>query len=986
MASRKSSFKLLLPVFLLLLTAYSTFPEAKLANSGVKGFRVACNEEERAALLKFRQGLKDPYGRLSSWVGEDCCNWTGIGCSNQIGNVLKLDLSNPNYYVEKPTAATGYMRACLGGELDPSLLSLTYLNYLDLSCNNFQGIAIPSFLGSLKKLRYLDLSQSSFGGMVPPQLGNLSNLFYLDLSHLTTYSYPQNPWVSDFYWLSSLSSLQYLSLGNLNLSLATTNWLPAVNMLPSLLELHLPDCELRNLPQSIPFVNFTSLQVLELSHNHFNTSLPQWLFNISTLVTVVLSHSKFTGSTPQISWKNNHCSLQTLDLSYNSVSMEIQELIEGLSRCSNSSLKLLDVKYNNVRGLLPDSLGSLQYLETLRISQNALFGPLPTTIGNLSHLQVLDLAFNMMNGTIPKSIGQLAQLNSLDLWGSSWEGIISEIHFSNLSLLTDLSLSSTNNSLVFHFSHEWIPPFPLYSLSISDCKLMNPRFPTWLRNQSFLNEITLSTVGISDTIPDWFWGKSPYPYWWSNVDLSNNQLRGQLPKLVNFAEEASVNLNSNSLEGSLPFWPNVIELALASNRFSGPIPLNIGQEMPNMNILDLSRNNLNGSIPSSISKMKSLSSLDLSRNYLSGNIPSDWKGLQSLTTIDFSNNNLFGQIPSSMCSQLPSLSWLRLSNNNLSGEIALSLRNCTNLYTLDLGGNKFSGTIPTWIGDDLHLFSYLLLGANMFTGNIPQQICGLPDVHVLNLSQNILSGSIPRCLGNLEQMKHRVYLFKPWPLTTFMNTPFLDLQHMDLKVKRLAYEYTNKLLPLINSIDLSSNNLSGEIPEEITNLTYLGSLILSRNQLTGKIPQGFGSLDKLETLDLSVNHLRGPIPISMTSMTALNNLNLSYNNLSGPIPSTNQFHTFIDPAIYEGNSRLCGPPLPTPCSTSNNEDPQPKEDAVEDEDESGKIWFYVSTALGFKVGFWAVFGSLVIKRPWRHAYFQFLDKLKVRLLLVTTGN
>lgn len=233
-------------------------------------------------------------------------------------------------------------------------------------------------------------------------------------------------------------------------------------------------------------------------------------------------------------------------------------------------------------------------------------------------------------------------------------------------------------------------------------------------------------------------------------------------------------------------------------------------------------------------------------------------------------------------------------------------------------------------------------------------------------------------------MKHRVYLLKP--LTTFMNTPLLDLQHMDLKVKTLAYEYTNKLLPLINSIDLSSNNLSGEIPEEITNLTYLGSLILSRNQLTGKIPQGFGSLDKLETLDLSVNHLRGPIPISMTSMTALNNLNLSNNNLSGPIPSTNEFHTFIDPTIYEGNSGLCGPPLPIPCSTSNNEDPQPKEDAVEDEDESGKIWFYVSTALGFIVGFWAVFGSLVIKRPWTYAYFQFLDKLKVRLLLVTTGN
>ncbi|PRQ57972.1 putative transferase [Rosa chinensis] len=156
----------------------------------------------------------------------------------------------------------------------------------------------------------------------------------------------------------------------------------------------------------------------------------------------------------------------------------------------------------------------------------------------------------------------------------------------------------------------------------------------------------------------------------------------------------------------------------------------------------------------------------------------------------------------------------------------------------------------------------------------------------------------------------------------------------------------------------------------------LDSLNLSHNHLTGKIPEGIGSLHKLEALDLSGNHLWGLIPSSMTSMTALSKLNLSFNNFSGPIPSANQFLTFNDPTSFEGNSGLCGPPLPTQCSSVN--DPAVKVDEDE-EDKYGKLWFYASTSLGFIVGFWVAFGSLVIKRSWRHAYFQFLDNMKDKL-------
>ncbi|KAM5555282.1 hypothetical protein ABKV19_023268 [Rosa sericea] len=562
---------------------------------------------------------------------------------------------------------------------------------------------------------------------------------------------------------------------------------------------------------------------------------------------------------------------------------------------------------------------------------------------------MLDLSSNSkMNGTIPESIGQLRELKYLDLSGCSWEGFISENHFQNTSRLEWFYLSSeASNSLVFNVSHDWIPIFNLTNLYITDCKLMDTAFPVWLRSQKFLNFLILQRVGISDTIPDWFWRFSPFLTY---VVSSHNQLRGNLPKSVSSSLQYVI-LKNNSLVGSLPLWPNVTQLNLASNRFSGPISLNIGHEM------------------------SKLVFLDLSRNYFSGNIPRDWTGLQDLKVIDFSNNNLSGEIPSSMCSQLPSLKWLRLSNNNLSGNLESSLQTCRNLSALDLTGNNFSGTIPDCIGENLHTLSYLLLGANKFTGNIPHQLCDLSSLQVLDLSQNNISGSIPSCLGGLKQMTTGDGLLGDWISGLAFYGSVYDPMHIDLNVKGVEYEYIDKIIGLIKKFDLSSNNLWGEIPEEVKNLMALGSLNLSHNHLTGKIPEGIGSLHELEALDLSSNHLWGLIPSSMTSMTSLSKLNLSFNNFSGPIPSANQFLTFNDPTSFEGNSGLCGPPLPTQCSSASHDDPTLKVEENE-EDKYGKLWFYASTALGFIVGFWVVFGSLVIKRSWRHAYFQFLDKMK----------
>ena len=104
----------------------------------------------------------------------------------------------------------------MGGKISPSLLNLKYLSYLDLSQNNFEGINIPNFLGSLESLNYLNLSFPLFTGVIPPHLGNLSKLQYLDLNSslvpFSEFSLVGRLEVKSLQWFVGLPSLKYLDM------------------------------------------------------------------------------------------------------------------------------------------------------------------------------------------------------------------------------------------------------------------------------------------------------------------------------------------------------------------------------------------------------------------------------------------------------------------------------------------------------------------------------------------------------------------------------------------------------------------------------------------------------------------------------------------------------------------------------------------------------------------------------------------------------
>ncbi len=122
--------------------------------------------------------------------------------------------------------------------------------------------------------------------------------------------------------------------------------------------------------------------------------------------------------------------------------------------------------------------------------------------------------------------------------------------------------------------------------------------------------------------------------------------------------------------------------------------------------------------------------------------------------------------------------------------------------------------------------------------------------------------------------------------------------------------------PNVASIGLLDNNLSGTIPNTISNLTELEGIDLWGNHLTGTIPDTIGNLEKLMTLDLSGNNLSGPIPTSLGNLIQLYSLQLHNNMLSGPIPDTIGNLTYLEElALYHNN--LSGS-IPTSISNLTN--------------------------------------------------------------------
>ncbi|CAN6173856.1 unnamed protein product [Urochloa humidicola] len=387
-----------------------------------------------------------------------------------------------------------------------------------------------------------------------------------------------------------------------------------------------------------------------------------------------------------------------------------------------------------------------------------------------------------------------------------------------------------------------------------------------------------------------------------DVDLSSNALNGTLPPalLPPCAVLRSLNLSRNSLAGGgFPFPPSLRVLDLSRNAIADAALLNYSfTNCHGLVHLNLSANNLAGRLPplllSPCGGNSELAILDVSWNHMSGGLPAGLVSAApaSLAHLSIAGNNFTGDVSAfdfGGCANLTVLDW---SYNGLSGSLPPGLAACRRLETLDVSGNKaLAGPIPAFLTGFSSL-RRLALAGNEFSGTIPgelSQLCG--RIVELDLSNNRLGGALPASFAKCRSLEV-LDLGGNQLSGDFVGTVVNTIS--SLRVLRLSFNNItgpNPLpvlaagCPLLEVIDLGSNELDGEIMEDLcSSLPSLRKLFLPNNYLNGSVPKSLGNCANLESIDLSFNFLEGNIPTEIMALPKLVDLVMWANGLSGEIP------------------------------------------------------------------------------------------------------
>ncbi|XP_010462186.2 PREDICTED: receptor-like protein 12 [Camelina sativa] len=940
---------------------------------------------KRDALLEFKSefSIQKPVGYLvvsygssypktESWVNRsDCCSWDGITCAAKSGKVIGLDLSSSNLH--------GPLKS------KSSLFRMRHLRDLNLAYNNFTGSPIPAEFDKLMELKRLNLSWSSLSGKIPINLLQLTKLVSLDLS--SSLDYDGSSFLSidgSFLHLlaQNLRNLRKLDMSNVNISIPHE-----FSNMRSLRSLHLTNCNLSGeFPSSVLLI--PSLQSIRLSLNpNLRGNLPMFREN-NSLVEMSTKGTAFSGLIPDSISRLKH--LTSLTLSVSKFSGKIPISLGNLSH-----LSILDLGGNNFVGEIPSSIGNLKQLTVFDVSSNKLNGNLPISILNFTQLRRLWLSPNQFTGFLPPNISQFSKLESFLGGDDSFTGAIlssllkipslTRIYLSynkfsdltgigNISLLPNLlrlgisSIESKNYKVIGPGVdlNVFSPLKKLHSLSLSRIPLSTTNitsdsdflpnlayldlrgcniieFPEFIRNGRKLQTLDLSNNKIKGQVPDWLW-RLPKLF---QLNLSNNSLSGfNGSSQVSLESQIStVYLSSNAFQGPLfiPSSQRLYYFSGSKNNFTGEIPRSVCG-LSTLAVLDLSNNNLNGSIPRCLETMviNHLSDLDLRNNSLSGILPEIFQNAKSLITLDVSQNRLEGKMPA-------------------------SLGGCSALQVLNVGSNTFNDIFPFHL-KSLQKLQVFILRSNKFNGTLHNSDgvwFGFPQLKIIDVSYNDFFGTLPSDY------------FLNWTAMSSKRDDNIELEYINsgnsyyslvLMSKGVAMEM-ECILTIYTSIDFSGNQLHGPIPDSVGLLTELLILNLSSNAFTGHIPSTLVNLTNLESLDLSQNKISGEIPPELGALSSLEVINVSHNQLVGSIPQGTQFQR-QNCSSYEGNPGLNGPSLKDVCRDIKALAPPQSELMESKEEEEEESFSWNAAGLGFAPG--VVFGLAMgyIAVSYKHEWFM----------------
>ncbi|KAM7469573.1 hypothetical protein LguiA_007756 [Lonicera macranthoides] len=359
-----------------------------------------------------------------------------------------------------------------------------------------------------------------------------------------------------------------------------------------------------------------------------------------------------------------------------------------------------------------------------------------------------------------------------------------------------------------------------------------------------------------------------------------------------------LNLTDQNIFGTIsPYIGNLSFLRfidLRDNHFHGEIPQQIGY-LYRLRFLGLTNNTLGGPLPVNLSRCFNFRAIYLGGNHLVGMIPVELGSLKKLSHLLLYSNSLTGFIPASF-GNLSSLTKISLGINNIKGTIPSELGRLTNLVFISLGLNNLTGTIPSSLFNITTITSFWMTSSQL-TGTLPATIgLTLPNLQEFGFGINNFHGEIPGSFSNASQLQVLDLSVNMLTGQVPANLGSLkNLQRFNIESNLLGTNATDNLSFItslsnctnLQILGLDINNFGGEIPNSIGNLSvHLNELALGFNHISGIIPAAIESLTNLYILRLENNLLSGPIPNSLGKLRNLQELILKGNKLQGQIPSS----------------------------------------------------------------------------------------------------
>ncbi|CAL1373927.1 unnamed protein product [Linum trigynum] len=411
-----------------------------------------------------------------------------LGCNQLFGSV-PLSLFNISS-IKSFAIAWNHLRGRLPESMDHTMPNL---KQFAISRNEFFA-TIPDSICNVSQLKLVNMNRNDFVGKVPTCLGKLTGLTTLDMAKNNLGSNS----TGDFAFLESLSNCSQLK----RVGISSNNF---GGPLPEFLG---------NLS--------TMLTALYIGDNQVTGVIPAGLVNLFNLADLELSYNYLTSIIPNIGQISN---LQRLLLNGNQLSGQIPSSIGNLSRLSE-----LHISQNKLQGNIPPSIGNCLQLSTLDISENRIMGAIPPELMRLSSLSILlNLSNNLLTGNLPAEIGKLKNVNKLDISNNQLKGEIP-------------STIGSCSSLEYLYMQ-------------GNC--FDAVIPPALSSLKGLQELDLSRNNLEGEIPEGL-----LQIRLQSLNLSFNNLRGEVPSKGVIAHACIVSLSGNPMlcggtpEFHLPKCPN----------------------------------------------------------------------------------------------------------------------------------------------------------------------------------------------------------------------------------------------------------------------------------------------------------------------------------------------------------------------------------------------------------------------------------------------